>query len=162
MGGCSRETETRHLSLRGRISEPSGTPDVPTAMSPSRSPSPPTHLCCQSDRRGLHRRNLRGIWPAAGGHCPRSGRRLRARGGDAAAADAECDGAAGVLRRTGSHVHVCPRAGAASWDVPKQQGTGVRHRPLLSGWLILYRGGGGSEAKKKFVYLKSTSKFGPL
>ena len=39
-------------------------------------------------------------------------------------------------------------------------------RPLLSGWLILYRrvGGwvGGSEAKKKFVYLKSTSKFGPL
>ena len=37
-------------------------------------------------------------------------------------------------------------------------------RPLLSGWLILYQGGGvgGSEAKKKFVYLKSTSKFGPL
>ena len=40
----------------------------------------------------------------------------------------------------------------------------VQTRPLLSGWLILYRGGGGwgSEAKKKFVYLKSTSKFGPL
>ena len=40
----------------------------------------------------------------------------------------------------------------------------ARVRPLLSGWLILYRGGwgGGSEAKKKFVYLKSTSKFGPL
>ena len=38
----------------------------------------------------------------------------------------------------------------------------IRLRPLLSGWLILYRGGGGSEAKKKFVYLKSTSKFGPL
>ena len=36
-------------------------------------------------------------------------------------------------------------------------------RPLLSGWLILYQGGGGgSEAKKKFVYLKSTSEFGPL
>ena len=35
-------------------------------------------------------------------------------------------------------------------------------RPLLIGWLILYRGGGGSEAKKKFVYLKSTSKFRPL
>ena len=35
-------------------------------------------------------------------------------------------------------------------------------RPLFSGWLILYPGGGGSEAKKKFVYLKSTSKFGPL
>ena len=36
-------------------------------------------------------------------------------------------------------------------------------RPLLSGWLILYRGGGGgSEAKKTFVCLKSTSKFGPL
>ena len=38
-------------------------------------------------------------------------------------------------------------------------------RPLLSGWSILYRVGGWgglSEAKKKFVYLKSTSKFGPL
>ena len=33
-------------------------------------------------------------------------------------------------------------------------------RPLLSGWLVLYReGGGGSEAKKKFANLKSTSKF---
>ena len=41
-------------------------------------------------------------------------------------------------------------------------GIGRQARPLLSGWLILYRGGGGSEAKKKFVYLKSTSKFGPL
>ena len=30
-------------------------------------------------------------------------------------------------------------------------------------WLVdTIPGGGGSEAKKKFVYLKSTSKFGPL
>ena len=39
-------------------------------------------------------------------------------------------------------------------------------RPLLSGWLILHQGWGvggwGSEAQKKVVYLKSTSKFGPL
>ena len=36
-------------------------------------------------------------------------------------------------------------------------------RPLLSGWLILYRGGGGGvRGQKKFVYLESTSKFGPL
>ena len=35
-------------------------------------------------------------------------------------------------------------------------------RPLHSGWLVLYRGGGGgSEAKKQFVYLKLTSNFGP-
>ena len=34
-------------------------------------------------------------------------------------------------------------------------------RSLLSVWMILYRGGW-SEAKKKFVYVKLTSNFGPL
>ena len=52
----------------------------------------------------------------------------------------------------------------AGWDGTKKQlcESATGHRPLLSGWLILYRGGGGgggSEAKKKFVYLKLTSKF---
>ena len=50
---------------------------------------------------------------------------------------------------TGHHGELCGRLDLLST------------RPLLSGWLILYRGGG-SEAKKKFVYLKLTSKFGPL
>ena len=36
-------------------------------------------------------------------------------------------------------------------------------QPLLSGWLILYRGeGAGQRSKTKFLYLKSTSNFGPL
>ena len=39
---------------------------------------------------------------------------------------------------------------------------GLRSRPRLSGERCLYRGGGVSEAKKEFLYLKSTSNFGPL
>ena len=55
-----------------------------------------------------------------------------------------------------------PSDGCSTFTVLCQEGNGVWARPLLSGWLILYPGGGGSEAKKKFVYLKLTSKFGPL
>ena len=39
-------------------------------------------------------------------------------------------------------------------------GGGVAYGPLLRGWLMLHREGGGST--KNFVYLKSTSNFGPL
>ena len=69
------------------------------------------------------------------------------------------------------YMRVCVRAKGLSrglrWSCllsPPWLQKGAQCRPLLSGWLILYQGGwvGGSEAKKKFVYLKSTSKFGPL
>ena len=51
-----------------------------------------------------------------------------------------------------------PGPGFASVD------QGVSGCQAFAQWLVdtIPGGGGGSEAKKKFVYLKSTSKFGPL
>ena len=58
----------------------------------------------------------------------------------------------------------CPRASGTTPAGTLFQGRFMclQTRPRFSGDRTLYRGGGGSEAKKKFVYLKSTSNLGPL
>ena len=77
------------------------------------------------------------------------------------------DTALGATNQSHSQVRVPSLARQARKDKGTERALNLvrprRGRPLLSGWLILYRrGGGGAEAKKKLVYIKLTSKFGPL